>query len=142
MTFKISQYDMLPKESEMAEWVAHAPSECPRDAVLKAEFWVHVAKKIAANSVIHVFARDGSWYAKHLVRFVDGKDVRVHELEFHQLDSLDLGEDEHALYKVEWGGPKHKWRVVRKSDGEVLQHSFATRQAASIHMHKQLPQAA
>ncbi len=140
--YKISEVDMQPMESAQAFFMVYAPEGTPKDAPQKAEFWTHVARKLSPLCEVKIITKDGAWYARYLVLFVEGSNVQVKELEFHELDNTDELASESGDFEVTWGGPAHKFRVMRKSDKEVMRAGFANRSEAALWMHRNLAKAA
>jgi hypothetical protein len=95
-------------------------------------YWAHVAGKLAAGDLIQVHAQDRSFYAELYVVAVRAKAAVVHALRHEELPEIDEAAAA-SPYRVEWGGPHHKWRVVRASDGSVVAHGFAVEAEASLH---------
>lgn len=95
------------------------------------EYWANVAGQLQARALIHVEPEDGSWLAELTVRAVGPNWVRVEILRFHQFVSAETLLQKAKDFKVEWGGPAHKNRVKRLSDGTVLKHGFETPEQAA-----------
>lgn len=105
----------------------------PFDALKEPSYWSHVARMLRPGDEIKVRADDGA-YAAHL--FV--KDVAHQSALVVPLWHLDLSKVEELQtadeYEVEWAGPHHKFRVIRKKDKTVIQSGFDNKQAAIAHM--------
>lgn len=129
MAYKLAEAHMQPTETVQSSWTVTAPAGTPREAPLDPAFWVHVAGKLRPLAEITVIPQDGAWYAKYLVLYVSGPDVRVKELSFWDLDD-GVPAVETDIYAVQWGGPVHKFRVARASDGKVMQTGFVTKSEA------------
>lgn len=129
--YKLAEAYMQPAECVHQAWAVTAPVGTPRDATLLATFWVHVARKLQPLAKISVTAEDGSWYQELLCLVADGADVRMKELGFWELEDTSDVSDTSDTMLVEWAGPYHKFRVVRNSDGVVLEKGFKTRVDAS-----------
>lgn len=95
------------------------------------EFWSSVAGKLQARGRIEVEPEDGSFIAEFAVRAVGPNWARVELLHHHQFASAATLVQKAKDFKVEWGGPAHKHRVIRLSDKEVLKFGFETPEMAA-----------
>lgn len=110
------------------------------DLLLNPTYWMHVAKRLRPRDVIEASPEDASWYARLLVRSngVAGPVLAV--LEKHTFNESPSAETKAPAskderdYEVKFAG-SDKWRVLRKSTGEVLSKDHATRDAASTWLH-------
>ena len=125
---KLAESSFQQAETVRVEWFATAPVGTERQETLTPLFWTHVTRKLRPLSRVTVMPEDGSWYQELLCVVADGRDIRMHELSFHNLeDTSDVGTSQEAAdTRVEWAGPKHLWRVVRH-DGVVLAKNLPTR---------------
>lgn len=116
--------------------VAVAPAGAKLDDILTPDFWVHVQSTIRAWDRIELRAEDGSWFAD-LVVTQSGMAFKVRPLTVINKDGKvltlstpqEVGTTSNALrapkgYVIDYGGPLHRYRVVRKSDGEVLHYGM------------------
>lgn len=100
------------------------------DDVLRPEYWSHVASQLRPHHRIVVDAWDGTWTATLFVRAATKTDAVV-----ALMSKADMGEPVQPSvdgYRVGWGGPHHKHRVVRESDKAVIEHGFDTAEAAEM----------
>jgi len=107
-------------------FVADVDAGVTLDDVLKPEFFAHVASRLVPWSHIEVRPEDEAFYAELLVTRVGHNWVRCEVLQHKALGELVEQVPETAGFEVKWGGPAKKHRVIRKSDGSVLQDGFAT----------------
>lgn len=125
---------VLRPESHYIQRLRHiVPPEVPFEAVLRPEFWAHVAPKLRPQDEIVVSTEDGSWRAELVVRWVRRLAVGVsplHYKDFAEEEAAQPAEARDSGFDVEWGGPSHKWRVVRKSDRAVVKKSLETQAQA------------
>ncbi len=133
MSVKIAEAFFQPAEAVRTDWFVTAPSGTDRQASLDAVFWTHVSMKRRPLSRVTVMPEDGAWYQELLGVVADGRDVRMKELGFWELeDTSDVNfKDDSGELRIEWGGPKHLWRVLRNSDNMILAKNLATRGDAS-----------
>lgn len=129
--YKLAESFMQPAESVHQEWAVIAPYGVPREATLKPEFWVHVARKLRPMAYVRVTAEGGAWHQQLLCQVSDGSDVRMKELGFWELDDTSDVSDKSDAMRVEWAGPYHQFRVMRNADNVVLEKNFKTRADAA-----------
>ena len=129
---KLNEGHFLPIETRQMCWIATAPYGATREHSLQSVFWTHVSRKLRPLSKVTVIAEDGSWYQELLCLVVDGADIRMKELHYWQLaDTSDVREGVPTSDRtIEWAGPHHMFRVIRKSDDYVLAKGFHTREDA------------
>ena len=131
---KVSEAEFQLTESVQASYTAMPQVGTTREDVLKPAFWVHVAKYLKPMTEIRVLPKDGSWYGRYLVLYVDSIQARVKELEFHVLEEVAEAQDDSGPYAIKWSGPAAKFRIVRKADGKILKEGFGTRGEAAAWM--------
>ena len=131
---RIAESEMQPAESQQMFWTVTAPAGTERADVLAPTFWVHVARKLRPLAEINVIAQDCSWYGKYLVLYAHGVDVKLAELGFWALAVDKTAELENDEFRVQWAGPSHLFRVIRKTDNVVVQKGIKTRNEAGIWM--------
>ena len=117
---------ILQSQLKQAEFVRTAYAATPEhgasvDDILVPEFWAHVAKQFKPGDRIEVKPDGADWLAELYVLKTD-----VHGLHVALLNKYDLvpantapvvaNDDE---YEINFGGAA-KWRVIRKSDREVM----------------------
>ena len=138
---------LTPARIRVAEYarnvhVVVVPVDVTLDDALAPAFWAHVANLVKPWDKIEVRPEDDAWFAEMVVFKATRHDLTVRVL--HAVDDSGLplhvtyGEEvgakpnEEALprgYDVTFGGPIHKWRVLRTSDGEVLTHGLSKKDA-------------
>lgn len=138
---RISEAEFQLSEAAQCFFTVTAPAGTVRADLLDAGFWVHVAGRLRPLSELRVVAQDYTWYAKLLCLYAQGQEVRMCELGYWPLEAIEQQSVETDKFAVQWAGPSHQWRVVRKSDGVVMQKSFKTRNEAAAWMFR-MPQAA
>src|SRR5215207_5075535 len=97
----------------------------PYEHLFKPATWAHIAHDFGPDDLIEVVPEDRSFFALLIVREVGHTAMVVEELlhkkfkdEAMLADSTDLEPKYH---------PTEKWRVTRKSDGEVLARHLPTK---------------
>jgi len=122
-------------EFQTNRWVANADEATRQPDVLKGEYWAHVANRLKPWDHIYVRAENGTWYTELLVLSVDRAYAAV-----RPLNQWQFGEDAPteaqaaaqaaAAYRPKWGGPQHKWCVIRMSDSTKVATELASERAA------------
>jgi hypothetical protein len=102
------------------------------DDMLKPEYWAHIATKLRPTYRIEVNAEDGSFFAELIVRDAGRTWAKVALLRHKTFDDgADiLGESPAPDYVINFRVGPTKWRVQRKSDGEVLRSGFISKPEA------------
>jgi hypothetical protein len=121
--------NILLAEHERREFVGFVPHGVTIDDVLKPSFWAHVAQRfVPFRTYIDVIAEDSSWVARLLVTGADRNWATVHKIYHHQLTENKQEEPE-SDFEVNFA-PQQKWRIIRKSDREVIQKDIANKDEA------------
>lgn len=121
----------LESQSVRMTSFALVPNGTTEKDLKQPEFWANVAGQLTPRGLIHVEPEDGSFLAELTVRAVGPHWARVEVLRFHRFVSAESLLQKAKDFKVEWGGPAHKNRVKRLSDGAVLKHGFETPEQAA-----------
>ena len=108
-------------------WVLVPEAGTPFAAILKPEYWAHVAAKLNVWDRIEVRYEheSGAYHAELLVRAVHKTSVVVKQLAYVALDDKTVTPG-NGNFEVSWSGPHTKYRVVRKDDKiRLLEHILA-----------------
>lgn len=125
-----------PTKLQPAEYVSRTYHHIPAtgaalDDVLDPAYWAHVAKSLRPGDHIEILAEDGTWWAMLLVRYTGRTEAAVAKLSHVEFgepsDDLVSDSDTHS---IAYGNYHTKFRVVRKSDKEVVKDGFDTKEAA------------
>ncbi|HNP14963.1 MAG TPA: hypothetical protein PKI99_00680 [Terrimesophilobacter sp.] len=110
-------------------YLAAPPAGTALEAMLKPDYWAHVGYKLKPGDRIEVVPEDMAFFAELFVRDAGRLFAHMHVIRHEEFaergSSVSVGE-----YSVGWGGPVHRFRVIRDSDGAVVKHGFADRDAA------------
>lgn len=113
-------------------WQMEVPSGTKLADVIQPEYWRNVSGRLKRNDRIEVSCEDGSWRADLAVEGV-GR-MSAHVTVMHAVESKGAAADpagtSDSRYDVAWGGPAHKWRIIRKSDNEVIAHGYTSQSDA------------
>jgi len=93
-------------------------------------FWVNVANRLRPGDEVRVVDDGYQWVSVVFIAFCNGLDVRAKILYGVDLDfEGELPDEVSSNYEVKLRGT-HRFCVIRKSDGEILQENIATKSAA------------
>ncbi|HAT2607132.1 TPA: hypothetical protein I8235_000041 [Kluyvera intermedia] len=95
------------------------------------ETWAHVAANFKRYDEVEVVAEDGSFYAKGIVQKITKTSATIHFYIHEDFEQKDSVQSDDGKYSVEWGG-KAKWRIVRKTDGEVIESHISSKEEAQL----------
>ena len=135
---KIAEHDMVPTDSVQSFWTVHAPAGTPREAPLNPIFWDHVHKNLRPMTEVRIIPKSGEWYGRFLVLLPGLGKTAVAELEFKNLQKIDLTVLESETMKVKFVSPPLRYCVIRKSDGERLKERCQTENDAVLWMQRYL----
>lgn len=103
------------------------------DAVLKPDWWKHVAVRLRAFDRIEIVGYDGRWFAEVVVLHVGKNGIGGARVGFLvgpvDLSNADRTGEPVPEYDVAWAGPSAMWRVVRKADQHIVKSGFSTKEA-------------
>lgn len=144
---------LMPGALKRAEFVAShylvvIPAGLPMSFVTSTAAWVHIASKLRHLDMVTVIADDGSFEVDMRagfrdIRNADGSLLR-RELSWRVLREWRAGGEDAALgdlpardndgggarFKVGWGGPAQKHRIVETATGKVVASNFSTKEEA------------
>lgn len=93
------------------------------------EAWAHVAANFKRFDEVEIVAEDGSFFAKGVVLKVTKTSAVIHFYVDVNLEAKVTESDDSAKFFAEWGGGA-KWRIVRKSDNEVIESHITSKEEA------------
>lgn len=102
------------------------------EQMLEPAYWAHVANKLQDGDEIVAVAEDNTFRAHFYVIERGPNWANVYCLKFDELTKefqIPVTADQN--YLVQFGGNLHKWRVKRKSDGQVLISKLKTPEQAT-----------
>lgn len=95
------------------------------------EAWAHVSANFKRYDEVEIIAEDGSFFAKGIVLKVTKTSAIVHFYVHEDFEQEVSGSADSSKYSIEWGG-KAKWRIVRKSDGEIIESHISSKEEAQL----------
>ena len=133
---QILEGDLQQAEFQRVAWGVKPPAGTKLDDVLQPEYWTHAAKKLRVGAQIEVVPEDVEWFALLIVRANTKSGVKVSVLNYVPFSVEDKPKKPKAEkpegnddFEVKFAGAD-KWRVSRRSDGEIVAKGLASRQEA------------
>lgn len=124
---------MRPTEAMRQTYSVLVETGTPRDAILKPEFWAHVAAKLRPMDHIEVMDDAGTWLAVLMVRSTGRTEALVALLWSAEL-AAPAAVDLPAEYTAEYKGLKAKWVVIRRADKTVIRDGMGSREEAESYI--------
>lgn len=124
----LAEADLFHTESAQRFYTIKPPASHQRADLLQSSYWKHVLRKLMEGTEIRAWPKGGAWYGRYLVRYVEGMEVKVVELEYHQFETIGLA-NETADFRVDLMD-SGKYRVMRKADKTVVREGFASQETA------------
>ncbi len=128
MAMEIYEHDLQFRNHAYNHWVvdARVAEGHTIDRVLQPSFWKNATRNVKVGDLIEVRADDGKFeLTARVVRKANGE---LHLREMSRWEGEVPTISATAIeYRVEWGGPHHKHRVVRIEEGkpdEIVKHGF------------------
>ncbi len=107
--------------------VAYVKPGATKEQLLDPAYWKLVAPSMRMGDRVEVYCEAGSMYAQLYVAAVGINSAIVRLLEWYDLGAEGRPlSDEEQEYKVKWGNPHTKWRIIRLSDGQSIKDGFET----------------
>jgi len=128
---KISPLRVQLAEHARHDWVVNAEDGTTIEELLNPAYWSHIAKDLTPFDHIEVRAEDCTWLAELIVVQKDRTWAMVHLLAKHELVKNNVPLPSNDAFAVTFN-PQYKWRVIRKSDGKMLQSGFNTRDEGAM----------
>lgn len=92
--------------------------------------WAHVANTLRKFDRVEITAEDGSFFAEGIVTKVTKVSAHIHFFTYVELSKTsDKPIEKEQAYTCEFAG-KHKWRVIRTSDKEIVEIGIETKEDA------------
>lgn len=133
-TYQLNPLRMGLKEHLVAEFVVTVEQGIGIDQCLDPAFWAHVASQFTPYTEITARTDDGTWYAKFLVLSCGRGWAKVKPIMATTLTTSDVDmtqADRVETHEINWGGPFHKFRVIRKRDSVVVKSQCQTKSEAT-----------
>lgn len=116
-------------EHEIQQWVVYADPKATDKDLETPAYWSNVSNYFRIPAEITIIAEDGTWKKWATVHAADRNWAKV-TIDYSKEYSKTTPRTDDPTMEVEWAGPNHKWRVLRKSDGDVLSKGHQTRDQA------------
>lgn len=125
-----SHFKLAEQQRAIHQFIA--PMGHKFDDLLRSEYWAHIANRIQGPmDRIECLAEDYTFYAELMVMDKGTNWVKVVALsgptDLSASAPSEKLEAEISPFEVTFAGPKARYRVIRKSDNEVIKEGFPTR---------------
>lgn len=127
MTVSLTESRMREAAFWRNEYVAHPEEGTTLEDMKSDSYWAHVSKKLRPWDKVEVHAEDGSFMATFIVRDSGRNWAKVEMISSHVFAGGSVSEHTPGDpgYFAKWSGPHTKWRVIRKSDNQIMREGFA-----------------
>ena len=116
-------------EHTRREYVCYPEPGTTIEDVTKLTYWTYVADKFEPlNTWLDVISQDGTWVARLLVVACERNWAKLQIIYYHEIEGGDVISPSEQ-YDINFI-PAHRWRIVRKSDHEVMQKGFSAKSEA------------
>lgn len=105
-------------------WRVNVPIEVTATQTLDQDYWCHLAMHLRPGDTIRVMPDNMKWEQQLHVANVGKTWAHVIQKELYDLSVLHDPEILPSIYKIEFAGSHHKWRVLRR--GKMLKDGFET----------------
>lgn len=126
----ISKHLKLAEHVRQTWHVTPRTGDSPKD-LLDPKYWVHVSRLLKPGDKIEALPETREWYAEAIVLSAGQFGAKV----AFTLDPVKLENSAETEvpeeYDIKWAGPSVKWRVTRKSDGQVIREDLQSREEAT-----------
>lgn len=134
---KISQNKFHRPGYRSIAFVAEPDFGVTLDRVMEEDYWGHVARELKAGYTIEVLPEGLTYYARLIVIDADPTRARVKLLDFVDLTGQQEMPEIKEIVREVPVGDRYKaerngrwWRLLRRSDKEVMKTGFATMEDA------------
>lgn len=117
-------------EGERLIFIDYPEANVTINDMLSPAYWAHVAKSLKAGCRIEAVAADGSWFVELYVIRADRTWAQTALMREVKLSSLKIDIEKHEDFMVKFGTAQTKFRVIRKSDKQVIKEGLSTAQEA------------
>ena len=114
------------------DWVVDVEEGRSIEQILDPGFWAHCADQFQVFDNIEARAEDGAWIAELTVLQCSKNWAKVYLKQKYVLSSTIVQDAASGTHEVKWKGPHLMWCAIRLSDGEVIQKSMPSKDAATL----------
>jgi hypothetical protein len=118
-----------PAVEVSTQWAVTMEPEHRHEDLFNPSYWAHVGVQLQVGNILEVRSDMGSFYGRFIVTEATRNAAKIHELEWHDLDSSEVELVDDSKYSWKWGGPVKKHLVVRDSDGAVIHEQMPSKAA-------------
>lgn len=116
-SIRIFDGDLQEADYARPVYILKAKAGTTAEDYAQPETYAHVGGKLKPHTRLEILAEDNTWFATAIVLTVSPL-VRVEILSKHSFETDAAAV--HEGYNAKWAGQHAKWRVVRKSDQNVM----------------------
>lgn len=98
------------------------------------ELWVNVGVKLSKDTLLEIFAFDGSFHARAIVTFAQGSSVNIKILEHIDLDRVKDKEINMSGYIIRHMGKRAGWSIIHEQSGELMTGNMPSQAACVTHL--------
>lgn len=123
----VARFGLLEHHNSI--WRVNAPMGVTPKQTLNEQYWEHVSMHLRPGDEIRVMPDNMAW--EQVLHVVNAGKLYAHviEKELYLLTPSTEGIKLPSVYKVEFTGSHHKWRVIR--EGRMLKDGFASEALAT-----------
>lgn len=129
---KLTPARLKAAEFDRTIWRARLENGADLSDIIHPEYWAHVSRQFKPGDIIEVIPDDNTSFTVLYVLAASSNWAKVLELSHKNFlgddeeQESDAGSDE-LDFEVKWGGNTDRFRVIRKSDGEVVHSGSPTK---------------
>lgn len=128
---KLAVADFGLAEHILTQHVVKAEAGLTLDDVMRPQYWSHVAAQLKPMSLIHVYSKDGSFYALLTVRHCTRIEAIVEPVLVKEFKALErLAQSEGREFITRYGSAASGWQVLRAADKQLVKDGFDTERQA------------
>jgi hypothetical protein len=116
--------------SKRNSWLVNVSPDVTREDLLSKEYWTHVANRLRPLDHIEVVVDNGSKWYLFMVLKANTNEAILKLLVESGEDDGRADEDVQSEYEVKYAGPVAKHRIIRRSDGRVMEEGISTKEEA------------
>jgi hypothetical protein len=104
------------------------PEQVSKEALIDPALWVHSATKMRLNDEVRIVDAGGTMWAKLIVTFANGHDVRLQLLEYRIFEEEEVPEVQEEHF-VKLRG-QQKWCIMKRGNPDPIIQGIATKHDA------------
>ena len=126
----LSPADILGHEFARNVWCVTVDNTVSVETLSDPRFWVSTSNFFKIGDHIEAMPEDGSWWAHLIVRNVERSSIKTGLINHTHFEDAAVPSESFGDFEVKWRGPKARFGVIRKMDGNCLHAGFMTKTEA------------